>query len=397
MTRFVDSFATQQLLPPWQAENVQSWGFVVPMTEHRIQAYLDAYFNGGYPDYAPFYYTPVPGALYGLLSAAVFASVASLNEDTASRLEKEGRRHSDDGAWDHLRHTEVYLTFPALRYPRNKDNLLTGEPILVWIEPFIFSDNDSVVFASREIWGSDCYLGTIVRPTGGGHGLHLDLGMIGIKTFNPRSMSELISVLHIKTGGDSKQSVADILKAKPELSKFVAILAGSGAFADQPPNGIEPPPYRGGTELNNLKQFRDCYDMGAAIYRAIVASTTTHFDVKYIVLFEASKVEVAFMWSDSIGPLLTALFDAKHANAGTPLDHELAAEAGPYKPPPLTFAPPDECFPKPGKPAPNDMDWDMPSLTLPVQFAFSFSSKARFDVTDTLHTYGQTPAGAEVT
>jgi hypothetical protein len=401
MTEFIESFATQQLLPPWEAEEVQAWGFVVPMTEACIQAYLDDYFNGAYPDQAPYYYTAVPGALYGLLSAAVFGRVASLNRDTASRLEKQSDEHDHDDdheAWDHLRHTEVNLTFPALRYPRNKDNLLTGEPILVWIEPFIFSDNDSVVFASREIWGSDCYLGSIARMSGGGgpNSLHLDLGMIGIKTFNPRSMSELISVLHIKTAGeDPKQTVAGILKAKPELAKFISILAGSGAFAGEPPAGIDAPPYKGGTELNNLKQFRDCYDMGAAIYRAIVASTTTHFEVKYIALYDAAKVELAFMWSDSVGPLLTALFGVAGANDGTPLDHKLQAEAGPVEPTQATWAdpPPQGGFALPLPVTPNNMDWDMRSLTLPVQFAFSFNSKARFDVTETLHTYGQAPPG----
>jgi hypothetical protein len=403
MTDFIQSFATQQLLPPWEAEEVQSWGFVVPMTETCIQAYLDAYFNGAYPDPAPYYYTAVPGALYGLVAAAVFGRVASLNENTASRLEKEAGEHDHDDtheAWDHLRHNQVNLTFPALRYPRSKDNLIIGDPILVWIEPFIFSDNDSVVFASREIWGSDCYLGSIVRASGGpGAGsLHLDLGMIGIKTFNPRSMSELISVLHIKTdGADRTQTVAGVLKAKPELAKFISILAGSGAFAGAPPEGIDPPPYKGGTELNNLKQFRDCYDMGAAIYRAIVASTTTHFDVKYIALFDAAKVELAFMWSDSVGPLLTALFDAKIANDGTPLDHKLQAEKGPDTPTQATWAGPPDDFKPPPPLTPNEMDWDMLSLTLPVQFAFSFNSKARFDVTETLHTYGQAPPPAEAT
>jgi hypothetical protein len=388
VTEFVESFATQQLLPPWEAQDVQAWGFVVPMTEKRVQAYLDAYFNGAYPDYAPFYYKPVPGPQYGLLSAAVFEKVASLNRNTASRL---GDTHV---AWDHLRHTEVYLTFPALRYPRSKDNLLMGEPVLVWIEPFIFSDNDSVVFASREIWGSDCYLGSITRALGGpAHSLHLDLGMIGIKAFSPRSMSELIAVLHIKTGGDSTESITDILKVRPELKQFISILAGSGAFADKPPAGIDPPPFKGGAELNNLKQFRDCYDMGAAIYRAIVASTTTHFDVKHIQLFDASKVEVAFMWSDSIGPLLTALFDATAANDGTPLAHMREAEAGPSAPKPAAWAgPPPDGFRAPLQVKPGDMDWDLRSLVLPVQFAFSFNSKARFDVVGTLHTYGQTEA-----
>jgi len=386
MTGFVESFATQQLLPPWEAESVQTWGFAIRMSEHRIAAYLDAYFNGAYPDRAPFHYTPVPDAHYGLLSAADFEKVASLNKLTASRLGDAAV------AWDHLRHTEVYLIFPALRYPRSPDNLLTGAPTLVWIEPFIFSDNDSVVFSSREIWGSDMYLGAIAREPGGApHQLHLDLGMMGTKTFNPRSKSELLSVLHIRTGGDSPDTAADILKTQPELRTFVAILGGSAAFADAMPAGVEANPYAGGSELNNLKQFRDCFDMAAAIYRAIVASETTHSDVDQIVLFDASKVEIDFMWSDSMGDLLRALLDADGPNTwGPPPAHRAEAEAGPRPHKAPTFvAPPPAHFPKPPPVTPADMDWDMSRVSLRAEFAFSFRSKARFEVTGTIHTYGQ--------
>jgi hypothetical protein len=388
MTEFVESFATQQLLPPWEAENVQTWGFVIRVTERRIAEYLDAYFNGAYPDYAPFYYTPVPGAHYGLLSAVALQKVASVNKRTASRLGDTGV------AWDHLRHTEVYLLFPALRHARTPDNLLTGEPTLVWVEPFIFSDNDSVVFSSREIWGSDMYLGSIARePGAAAHHLHLDLGMIGIKTFNPRSMSELLSVLHIKTGGDSPVGLSEILEAMPQLKRFVAILGGSGAFAGGPPEGVDPRPYAGGEELNNLKQFRDCYDMGAAIYRAIVASKTTHSEVDNIVLFDAAKVEIAFMWSDSIGDLLTALLDASRPNeAGPPPDHFDDAQKGPQTPATRAYVgPPPEHFPMPLQVGPGEMDWKMDRLAVPAEFAFSFTSKARFEVVGTLHTYGQNP------
>ena len=387
MTDFIESFATQQLLPPWEAERVQTWGFVVPMTERRISDYLDAYFNGAYPDRAPFHYTAVPGASFGLLSAVHFGKVASLNKRTASRL---GDTHV---AWDHLQHTEVYLVFPALRYARSPDNLLVGEPTLVWVEPFIFSDNDSVVFSSREIWGSDMYLGEITRAMGGPpHQLHLDLGMMGVKTFNPRSASELISVLHLRTHGDSPAALDEILKQKPHLATFISILGGSGAFAGGPPPGVAPSPYAGGDELNNLKQFRDCYDMSVAIYRAIVASKTTHSEVKDIVLFDAAKVEIAFMWSDSIAGVLTSLFDAEGPNRRRPPDDHLkAAEGGAHRrPSPVWVGPPPAQFRQPIV-TPNAMDWAMDCLVLEPELAFSFGSKARFEVTGTIHTYGQTP------
>ncbi len=388
MTDFIESFATQQLLPPWEAEKVQSWGFVVRMTERRIRDYLDTYFNGAYPDRAPYHYTPVPDAHFGLLSAVHFGRVASRNKRTASRL-GDGKE-----AWDHLQHTEVYLVFPALRYPVNADNLLAGEPTLVWVEPFIFSDNDSVVFSSREIWGSDMYLGTITRQVGlPRHQLHLDLGTWGTRQFTPRSKAEMVSVLHIRTGGDSPIGLGEIFKQNPHLQPFASILVSSGGFAGEAPDGVPPSPYAGGDELNNLKQFRDCFDMSAAIYRAIVASKTTHTEIKNINLFDTSKVEIAFMWSDGVRQLLTTMFDVEGPNEpGPPPDHGQAAKDGPVTTPDPSFVgPPPAHFPKPTKNTPNVMDWQMDRVVLKAELAFSFRSKARFEVAGTIHSYGQTP------
>jgi hypothetical protein len=239
------------------------------------------------------------------------------------------------------------------------------------------------------------YLASMVRQIGlPPHQLHFDMGMIGIKTFSPRSMSELLAVLHVRTRGDSQSSIEDILKANPDLEGFVKILGGSGAFAGTRPKGVAPSPYAGGVELNNLKQFRDCYNMDAAIYRGIVASKSTHTEVDNIVVFDPSKVEIAFMWSDSIAELLTTLLDAERpTNSGTPADHFEAAQrtrrrqarAGAGAPPPDTFQAPLPV-------GPNDMDWDMSRVVLKAEFGFSFSSNVYFEVLGTIHTYGLTTA-----
>jgi hypothetical protein len=240
------------------------------------------------------------------------------------------------------------------------------------------------------------YLASMVRELGlAAHQLHFDMGMIGIKTFSPRSMSELLAVLHIRTGGDSPASIKDILKANPALGGIVKILGGSGAFAGKKPEGVDPSPYKGGVELNNLKQFRDCYDMGAAIYRGIVASKATHTKVDNIVVFDPSHIEIAFMWSDSIAQLLTELFDAERpTHNGPPAEHFAAAQRTrrlQAKYPNGVPAPPDT-FQLPLPTMPNDMDWDMNRVVLKAEFGFSFSSNVHFEVLSTIHTYGLTTA-----
>ena len=50
MTQFIDSFATQQFLPPWISPGSKFWGFAIPLSADNVCGYLNKYFNGGYPD-----------------------------------------------------------------------------------------------------------------------------------------------------------------------------------------------------------------------------------------------------------------------------------------------------------------------------------------------------------
>jgi hypothetical protein len=384
MTAFIESFASQQLLPPWNAIGAQHWGFLIRLERARVKAYLDTYFNGRYPDRAPYLYVPMDGPQFGLLGIDDYPNVTSENEHAANLSAAK------DGASDRLAHRQTYLAFPVLRYALSENNLIT-EPTIVWVEPIVFSDNDSVVFSSREIWGSDMFLAQMCRPTGGPpYHLHFDMGLIGVKRFNARSLSEMLAVMHVKTGDvtastvpELVKTIPELLKAKPELASFLQVLAGSASFAGGPDLGLGPAV--GSRELNNLKQFRDCYDISAAIYRAIVASKASHTEVANVVLYDASKVEIAFMWSDCMVDLLTNLLNADGPNqSGPPADH-----APPVTPP----VPLGRRQLLPGQfhyqeVTPHDMDWNMDRLVVPAEFAFSYSSNVRFEVLETLHTYG---------
>ena len=356
MTKFVESFATQQLLPPWKAKAARTWSFAFRLDEELIRGYLKKYFNGGYPDTAPYFYMPLPGPQFGLLSVCWFPNIGSTVRGPNSHPVSGGLD------WDHIRHTEVYLAFPALRYAVTVDGLMTS-PSLVWVQPVVYSDNDTIVFSSREIWGTDMFQATIVRDSSlAPDQLHLDLGTIAVKTFNPRSVDQLLALLHIRATDASDVGLPDILKANPDLQEFVNILGGSGLFAgDQLPPGVETSQYPEGVELNNLKQFRDCYNMGDAIYRGIVASQTSYTGVYDIVFYDASKVDIAFMWSDSLAELLETVLGVtrKDTLPGPPPEHAGHAQV-----------------------SPDEMDWEMDRIEVKVEFAFSFKVLA------TIHTYG---------
>ena len=379
MTAFIESFASQQLLPPWNAIGAHHWGFVIRLERERVKAYLDTYFNGRYPDRAPYLYVPMDGPQFGLLGIDDYPNITSENERAANLGEGKG------GDSDRLAHRQTYLALPVLRYALSENNLIT-EPTIVWVEPIVFSNNDSVVFSSREIWGSDMFLAQMCRSIGGApHHLHFDMGLIGVKHFNARSLSEMLAVMHVKTGDVSASTIPELVKENPEIASFLQVLGGSASFADDVLADPGPGPVMGSRELNNLKQFRDCYDISAAIYRAIVASKASHTEVANIVVYDARQIEIAFMWSDCMVDLLTNLLNADRPNeSGPPADH-----APPVTPP----VPLGRRQLLPGQfhylgVTPHDMDWNMDRLVVPAEFAFSYSSNVRFEVLQTLHTYG---------
>jgi hypothetical protein len=362
MTRFIESFATQQLLPPWRATGARTSGFAIRLTEERIRDYLARYFNGGYPDEAPFHYLPLPGPQFGMLTTCYFPDVCSTSPQAAMHGPSQA-------SWDHLSHREVYLAFPVMRHGVTKDNLLNVAGTVVWVQPFMYSDNDSVVFSSREIWGTDTFLADIVREDGPSPGqLHFDAGMIGIKKFSPRSRSEMLAVLHITAGGVDPLGARERLKANPDLEAFLKTLGVSGAFMEEMQKGVRRSDYPG-LEVNNLKQFRDCYDMGQAIYRAIVASKAIHSEIENVVFYDPDKVEIEFMWSDSVAEMLRTLLNAEKPNdTGPPALHDPTGPAG----------------------AADKMDWDMDRVVVKAEFGFSFTSNVTFEVISTIHTYGMT-------
>jgi hypothetical protein len=346
MTAFIESFATQQLMPPWISKGAKSWMFAVEFDAARATAYLDNYFNGFYPDRAPFEYSPLPGQQYGLLCATHHPDISCLKQ----------------AQWDTLSHTEVYWSYPVLRRTITEDRLMV-DPTVVWVEPFMLDDNPSVVFSSREIWGSDASLATIVREEGPApHQLHLDVGLDAVKKFSPRSVYERLAVLHIKAeGGQRITDAAQFGQSRPDLAQLVSILGASAQFAGSQTGGST-----GDTLLNNLKQIRDAFDLRAAIYRAIVESHSTRTEVDNLVVYEGAEVELDFMWSDSLAEMLTEVFGIKAPTAtGPPSDHSAKGRAGA-----------------------GHMAWDLDRARLPVVFGFSFSSNVTYEVVRTLHTYG---------
>ena len=351
MTKFVESFATRQLLP-WVSKACKTWGFAVSVENANIQGYLDNYFNNKYPDCSPYRYEPFPEPLFGFITVRqhedVFSNVRGQEEDTLS-------------------YKEAYWTFPALRY------LLTGgepspNPETIWVQPFSVCDNPLVMFGSREIWGADVMLSEIINDdTLSMNRLHLDVAVDGFRKFEPKARGERLATMHIQMADGVALDEGGLGAYNQRLVNFMSVVNRGPSPELATPSIFVP----GGTTdvsiQNYVKQIRDIRNWDNAIYRAIVASKMTHA-VTSLAFYPGERVELDLMWSATVKQLYTGLLGIKEADAvdGPPLDH--AAGAGVRGSPKI--------------------HWDLKLTRMPVQLAYSFISDLTFEVTDTLYTYG---------
>lgn len=353
MTAFIDSFTTQQLLPPWMSLDARAWVFVVPVGPGVFQSYLDRHFNRAAPDRAPFRYDTLDGQNYGLLCIIDHPNLSSGAIGTTG--------------WDTTATNEVFWTFPAKRWRITPDNLAI-EPEFVWIKPFMLVDNSYVMFSSREIWGDETDMAKILIAAGGEpDDMHIDVAIHGLKRFSPRSQSHPIGYLHVQMEpGSAGLDMPALLAKNRDLAAFRQFLLDHvplGPTANpQPP--VDP---QSGMALNTLRQFRDVFDMRVAAYSALVASRTTRSNIRDPIFYDGTRIAIDVMWSDSNAEALTKLFGLFPPHDGTALSGH--PDGGP---------PIDE----------SGIDWDMPRSRMPVACAASFTFDARFEVLETLHRYG---------
>ncbi|WP_298171339.1 hypothetical protein [Novosphingobium sp.] len=354
MTAFIESFSTDQLLPPWQSLAARTWLFVIAVDRGLIAQHLDTRFNAAAPDRAPFHYTPLPGKTYGLLCVTRHESLSSTWEHRTG--------------CDTVSHTELVWTFPTLRYSVGADNLL-HDPHRVWIQPFAFTDNSYVMFSAREIWGTEMGMAALRMAEGAAPAdLAIDMAIEGMAKFDPHAQSQSIGCMRMGLRPTAaKASLGQLLDEESDLNTFVDILLADGIFTGSIDSGIGTD--SAGMEINTLRQFRDVFDMDSAAYRAIVSSTVQHSNIRDLAFFSGANTVVEFLCSDSMEETL-------HATFGGGVHHPQSQLAVP--PPSLNAK---------GTPPTN---WDMEYLPIEVALGISYTADAQFHIRTTLHTYGQT-------
>ncbi|WP_324828586.1 hypothetical protein [Qipengyuania zhejiangensis] len=345
MTRFVGNFSTQQLLPPWVSLRAKSWVFIIKVKRKCLQRYLNTHFNAAAPDQAPFHYEAL-NYTYGLMRVTQHPDFSSC--------------HNNRPGTQTLSKIDIDWAYPCYRWRVSPENIRYDRKI-VWVEPLSFDNNSYTMFSSREIWGTETNMAHIEVDESLTRGkLHIDMAIEGLKKFTPKSHSHLLGCLHIRVDTETQSTLMEQIEKDRDLAAFAGVLFASVGLQGQSLVTHD-------SELNTLKQFRDVFNMKVAVYRAIVQSRSDHENVSDIKIYDGSNVKLDFMWSQTMAESLHRLFGLRKKHAKT-------AERG-----------------HPGGTRSIDgheVDWDLPCLNKDVVLAASFTSDIRYDVTGTLHTYG---------
>jgi hypothetical protein len=277
MTAFIESFATPKLLPPWEAERVQTWLFGFPLAKQVVTKYVDKFFNLGAPDEARYCFEAQAGdQTLGTLLVSRYPKIVS---DNPSKGSGQGADLTPSLC---VSQTQVSVVVPVNRL------LVTAgpceqklDPQFYYFQPFTISDNSYMVFANREIIGTDMMLGQITLRDDK-HGMRVETKIPAIEKFSPRSKEEELPFLRIVTGFPQRLSA----QPPPAPSKAPMVFQTVG-----------------------LKQFRDTADLRAATYQAIVTSTVTYRNPHDFHFFDPASVSLQFTLSDTVKEILESFLD----------------------------------------------------------------------------------------
>jgi hypothetical protein len=261
---FVETFATQQLLPPFSAKGVTVHLFLFKLDPKAVQAYCDRFLNLGKVWERPFHYVATTAPL-GVLAITRYPCIAILRKPGQ-------RRRGPDGApleWDRVRQNELYAAAPVLRYRVAGGGALV-DPELQWVQPFLINDNGSAAFSGREVLGLETLLGSFrfAPPRGGRYDVEVRLP--SWKVFNWDSPQEDLQFLQVHTGPAlARDDALALLDLKTGDAEAVAALKTLGELLSPHEKALGQA-MPSSMKMVILKQFREAGDPSKAIYQALV-------------------------------------------------------------------------------------------------------------------------------
>jgi hypothetical protein len=344
--RFIESFATQQLLPPFSSEGVTVHAFLFRLSVKVIQDYCDRFLNLGDPRTRPYHYMSLKEAPIGVLAISHYPVVSS--------RAPQDPIHGIEGDWNYdVRQDELYAAAPVLRYSIQGDQLV--DPQLEWVQPFIVCNNATSAFSGREILGLETLYGEFKFDETADKSICVSTSLPSWRVFRPDSPQEILPFLSARTGPpmteDEAKALAEQFAADPASVADLMALEAAIPDLERVAAGLFPATMR----MVILKQFREAGDPSKAIYQALVSADCRYTRIREVKEYAPDGCCLQFTPGAMVDEIIGTLLDIPTAE----LDNSI----------------------KPGSSAQTG------GQELVVRMAFSFTADIAFDAIDTIHKF----------
>jgi Acetoacetate decarboxylase (ADC) len=208
MQTYIDRGGELVYAPPFAAEGVEYYGFILAADKSKLQELCDRYLNAPIGGFRRF----VPAGGFVLMACCNFASLRSTTPP-----------YSNFG-----RFIEREVAFWILTIDKTKKRLY-------WFIPYIFVDNVYAMAMGRELHGFPKSIGTISLPLSPEQVTELWLETLVVRKYPPLSKAEVLRLVQVRRApaGDSYSGPVGTWR---DLHEFISVIV---AFLDDELNLFE--------------------------------------------------------------------------------------------------------------------------------------------------------------
>jgi hypothetical protein len=171
MQTYIDRGGELVYQPPFLAEGVEYYGFILDANKSKLQEVCDRYLNAPFGGVRRF----VPAGGFVLLACCTLSSLRSITPP-----------HSNFG-----RFVEREVAFWVLVIDKVKKRLY-------WFLPYIFVDNTYAMAMGRELYGFPKSMGTITIPPSPEQAAELSLETLAVKKYPPLSKAGILRLVQVR-------------------------------------------------------------------------------------------------------------------------------------------------------------------------------------------------------
>ena len=251
MQAYIDRGGELVYAPPFVAEGVEYYGFILDADKSKLQQLCDRYLNAPIGGVRRF----VPAGGFVLLACCNLASLRSITPP-----------YSNFG-----RFVEREIAFWVLTIDKTKKRLY-------WFIPYIFVDNTYAMAMGRELYGFPKSIGTMGLPPSPDQAAELWLETLVVKKYPPLAKGEVVRLVQVRRAPaddvysgpvGSWQDIGDFVRATVEfLDNELNLFEDIRLFLNSMEDLL-----RLRIPMLFLKQIRDVVHPLQAAYQAIVETT----------------------------------------------------------------------------------------------------------------------------